>query len=144
MGRKRLWFTAINLIGLTMGITSVLFISLYVSDELKYDTHITNLDQKFRMYNIRNGDDGEVNYLPIVPPAFAPRLIENFPQVEKAGRVMFDYGGTIFNIEDRAFSEKNGVFAEMAVLEILDLEMVSGDLSRMDEPMSVILSEKTF
>lgn len=144
MGKKRMWFSAINLIGLTMGITSILFILLFINDELKYDTHISNIDNKFRIYNIRHGEDGLVNYMPIVPPAFAPNLKENFPQIEKIGRVLFDYGGTVFNIEDKAYSEKNGVFAEKSALEILDLEMVHGDLSRMDEPMAVLLSEQTF
>ena len=57
---------------------------------------------------------------------------------------MFDYGGTIFNIEDNAYSEKNGVFAEPEALEILDIDMISGDWSRFDEHMSLLLSEQTF
>lgn len=143
-GWKRKGFSAINLFGLTMGITSVIFIMLFISDELKYDQNITNAEQKFRIYNIRNGEDGVVNYLPIVPPIFAPSLKDNFPQVEKAGRILFDYGGTIFNVEEKPFSEKNGFFAEVEALEILDLELLEGDLSRMDEPKSILLSQSTF
>lgn len=144
MGRKRAWFSAINLIGLTMGITSLLFIMLFISDELKYDTHITNVDQKYRLFNERHGEDGEINYLPIVPPVFAPALKDNFQQIEKVGRVMFDYGGTTFNIGDKAFLEKKGIYAEPEVLEILDIRLISGDLSRFDEPKSVLLSEDMF
>ena len=143
-GWKRKGFSAINLFGLTMGITSVMFIMLFISDELKYDQNITIGEQKFRMYNIRHGEDGVVNYLPVVPPAFAPTLIENFPQVEKAGRILFDYGGTIFNVDDKPFSEKNGFFAEVETLEILDLELIEGDLNRMEEPKSILLSQSTF
>ncbi len=143
-GWKRKGFSAINLFGLTMGITSVMFIMLFISDELKFDQNITNAEQKFRMYNIRYGEDGVVNYLPIVPPVFAPTLKDNFPQVEKAGRIIFNYLGTIFNVDDKTFSEKNGFFAEVETLEILDLELLEGDLSRMEEPMSVLLSQSTF
>ena len=143
-GMKRKWFSAINLTGLTLGIASVVFISLFIDDELSYDQHISNTDNKFRLYDIRHGEDGEVNYLPIVPPSFSPYLLENFEQVEKAGRVMYDYGGTVFNIGDRPFSEKDGVFAEKSVLEILDLELVEGDMERMDERTSVLLSESLY
>ncbi len=143
-GWKRKGFSAINLFGLTMGITSMMFIMLFISDELKYDQNITKADQKFRIYNIRYGEDGVVNYLPIVPPAFAPRLKENFPQVEKAGRILFDYGGTIFNVDDKPFSEKNGIFAEIEALEILSLDIVEGELSSMDEPLSILMSQSTF
>jgi len=142
--RKRIWFSTINIVGLTMGITSILFILLFIDDELKYDSHISNLDHKFRIYNITEGENGEVNYLPIVPPAFGPNIKETFPQVIKTGRVMYDYGGTVFKIDDKSFSEKNGVFAEKGALEILDIEMIAGNLSRLDEPKTVILSEKTF
>ena len=144
MGKKRLWFSSINLVGLTMGITSILFILLFIADELKFDTHIADLDDKFRVYNIVHREDGETNQLPIVPPVFAAQLQENFPQVLNAGRVMFDYGGTVFTIEENAYSEKHGVFAEPEALEILDIEMVSGNWDRFDEPMSLLLSERTF
>lgn len=143
-GKKKLWFSSINLIGLTLGITSLLFILLYIGDELKYDAHITEADQKFRVYNIRQDEDGGERYLPIVPPVFAPSFKENFPQVEKAGRIMYDYGGTVFTINGNTFSEKNGVFAEIDALEILDLKMISGSLDEMDQPLSVVLSESTF
>ena len=144
MGKKRLWFSSINLVGLTMGITSILFILLFIADELKFDTHIADLDDKFRVYNIVHREDGETNQLPIVPPVFAAQLQENFPQVLNAGRVMFDYGGTVFTIEENSYSEKYGVFAEPEALEILDIEMVSGNWDRFDEPMSLLLSERTF
>jgi len=143
-GRKRMWFSMINLIGLTMGITSVLFILLFINDELSYDSHIADQQNKFRIYDIRHGENGETNYFPIVPPAFAPNLKANFPQIEKIGRMLFDYGGTVFRIGDKSYLEKNGVFAEKETLEILDLEMVQGDLSRMNEPKALLLSEKTF
>ncbi len=45
---------------------------------------------------------------------------------------MFDYRGTVFNIGDKPFSEKNGFYAEPQVLEILDMELMEGDLSRME------------
>jgi putative ABC transport system permease protein len=144
MGKKRMWFSFINIIGLTMGIASVLFIIIYIGDELKYDTHITKLDDKYRIYNILEGEDGLVNYLPIVPPVFAGSLRDNFPQIKKIGRMVLDYGGTVFNIDETSYSEKKGVFAEIETLEILDINLVAGDVGRMDEPKSMLLSENTF
>jgi len=47
-------------------------------------------------------------------------------------------------VDEKPFSEKNGFYAEIETLEILDLELVEGDLGRMDEPMSVLLSASTF
>lgn len=143
-GRKRAWFTGINIVGLTLGITSLLMIILYVQDELKYDSHISNADRKFRVYNVRHGDDGEINHYPIVPPVFAPILKDNFDQIEKAGRVMYDYGGTIFTVDENAYAEKNGVYVEKDAFEILDIQLVAGDTTGFQEPYKAIISEDLF
>ena len=144
MGMKRKGFSFINLLGLTLGLTSVLFIAVYVQDELSYDEHISQPEMKYRMYNIRQGLDGETNYLPIVPPAFALSLRSDFPQVKKIGRAMMDFGGTVFNVENQAFSEKDGLFAEPQILDILDIQLLAGSFSEDTETKSVLLSQSLF
>lgn len=144
MGWKRKGFSFINLFGLTIGLTSVLFITLFVQDELSFDNHVTDAKQKFRIYNMVEGDDREVQYLPIVPPTFSPSLRDDFPQVSKSGRLFFDYGGTVFNVGEQVFSEKNGVYAEPDALDILDIEVVEGSFSEDTEPKSVLLSRSLF
>ncbi len=144
MGWKRKSFSFINLFGLTIGLTSVIFIALFVQDELGYDKHITNADQKFRMYNVRQGDDGQIGYFPIVPPMYGITLRNEFPQVKQTGRVIFDYGGTIFNVDNQPFSEKKGVFAEPEVLDILNIEVLEGSFTHDTDPISVLMSETLF
>ncbi|MEP1095249.1 MAG: FtsX-like permease family protein [Cyclobacteriaceae bacterium] len=144
MGWKRKGFSFINLFGLTIGLTSVMFITLFVQDELGYDKHVTDAGQKFRMYNIRQGNDGSTSYLPIVPPMYGVTLRKDFPQVKQSGRVLFDYGGTIFNVGEQPFSEKGGFFAEPQVLDILDINVKEGSFNKEMEPISVLLSETLF
>ncbi|MEQ9404580.1 MAG: FtsX-like permease family protein [Cyclobacteriaceae bacterium] len=144
MGWKRKGFSFINLFGLTIGLTSVIFISLFVQDELAFDEHITDAENKFRIYNIREGDDGDVNYLPIVPPAFSPALNSEFSQVLKSGRLIVDYGGTVFNVGEKVFSEKEGVYAEPYALDILDIKLIAGSFTEDMEPKSVLLSRSLF
>ena len=144
MGWKRKGFSFINLFGLTIGLTSVIFIALFVMDELGYDQHITDADHKFRIYNIREGDDGQTSYLPIVPPMYGVTLREEFPQVKQTGRVIFDYGGTIFRVDNQPFSEKKGVFAEPEVLDILNIEIMEGSFDHDTDPIAVLISESLF
>ncbi len=144
LGWKRKTFSAINLIGLTLGISSVMFITLYVHDEMRYDEHISKGSSKYRIYNQVHKNDGIVNFLPIVPPMYATGIAETFPQVEKIGRIYNDYGGTVFNAGDKVFSEKNGVFAELNALEILDLKMTKGNVNDLSAPRKMLLSESMF
>ncbi len=144
MGWKRKGFTAINLIGLTIGLTSVIFIALFVQSELSYDKHISDADQKFRIYNIREGEDGVKSFLPIVPPMYGVTLREEFPQVKQTGRVIFDYGGTVFYVDNQPFSERKGVMAEPEVLDILNIELLEGEFTNETDPISVLMSERLF
>lgn len=144
MGWKQKSFSFINLLGLTIGLTSVIFIALFVFDELGYDKHISNADKKFRIYNIRQGNDGQTSFLPIVPPMYANTLRDDFPQVKQVGRILFDYGGTVFTIDNQPFSEKKGVFAEPEVLDILNIEVLKGSFTHDTDPISVLLSESLF
>lgn len=144
MGWKRKGFSFINLFGLTIGLTSVIFITLFVQDELSYDKHVTDAEQKFRIYNIRQGTDGTASYMPIVPPMYGLTLREDFPQVKQTGRILFDYGGTIFNVGEQPFSEKGGVYAEPQVLDILDINIQDGSFNEETEPISVFLSRTLF
>ncbi len=144
MGWKRKGFTTINLIGLTIGLTSVIFITLFVQSELSYDKHITDADQKFRIYNIREGEDGVRSFLPIVPPMYGVTLREEFPQIKQTGRVIFDYGGTVFYVDNQPFSERKGVMAEPEVLDILNIEFLEGEFTQETDPISVFMSESLF
>ncbi|MFK7922991.1 MAG: permease prefix domain 2-containing transporter, partial [Bacteroidia bacterium] len=48
---KRKGFTIINLIGLTVGLTAVSMIGLYLQHELQYDTHLPKVEQSYRLMN---------------------------------------------------------------------------------------------
>lgn len=134
----------IHLLGLTLGLTSALFIFIYVKHELGFDKHITNSNNKFRIYNEKVTDDGNKSLVPIVPPMFAETLKNGFSEVKTAGRIFFDYDGTNFTINDEVFTETNGVFAEPEALYILDVEIVNGDIQQLQEPEKVLVSQTMF
>lgn len=137
--------SSINLFGLILGITSVAMISIYVMDETAYDQFIPQHEKKYRVsletFNLENVFQKKVA---MVPPVFTPYVTANFRDVEKMGRVFFDYGGTLFQVGDKKFSEKNGVYAELTALEILDFQLSEGDLTRLSEPNTMLVSETTY
>lgn len=52
-------FSLINIIGLSIALTSVLVIFLFISQELSFDKHHSKFDQIYRVvsYQIKNGND---------------------------------------------------------------------------------------
>ncbi|MEL6538232.1 MAG: FtsX-like permease family protein [Bacteroidota bacterium] len=142
---KRKVTTAIHLVGLITGMVSVGLIGLYVAYERGFDLHIAEAEQKFRVTNIRYGiDDGSVRPIAMVPPMYATALRDEFPEVKRVGQTMFDFGGSLFQIEEEVFQEENGMFADADAFRILDLELVFGSLDQTAEANMVYLSESTF
>ena len=78
---KNKLFSLINTFGMAVSLASCLLIGLFVWDEFKFDDYHPDGDRTFRVYNIRTGDDGVTNYLPIVPLPFAPYMQKDFPDI---------------------------------------------------------------
>lgn len=143
-GLRRKAFVTINLVGLTLGITAVLFISVYLWEETHYDQYQANGENKYRLYDRMERESGAVSILSIIPPPISENLESNFSQVKKAGRIYYDYGGTVFRVGDKTFSETDGYYAEFDALDILDVEMIAGSREGLKEPRSFIFSQSLF
>src|SRR5260221_4967620 len=86
---RNLWknkgFSAINIIGLAIGLSTCLLILTYVMDELEYDRYNKNADRIYRL-------DGEIRFggnhfiLAVAPAPAGPAMRREFPEVEDEGR----------------------------------------------------------
>ncbi len=139
-------FSTINILGLSIGLTAFLAISLYVVDELSYDQfHL----KKKRIYRgvITADFNGEVFKWGGVPNLVAPTAMKEIPEVEKAARYFHHNFGDIAFITagTENFSEKSLYFADPELLEIFTITITKGE--RKDEllsrPGTVIISEAT-
>ena len=142
-------FSVINISSMAISLGSSFLISLFVWDELKFDRHHPDGDRTFRIYNIRQGDDGVVNYLPIVPYPFATYMQKDFPEIESAVRLMDTYGEQLFEIDGKKILQGNGIFAESNAFDMLSLNVISGSEKTALEKtntiaLSLSLSKKFF
>src|SRR5687767_15172354 len=124
--QKNKLFSVINISSMAISLASCFLISLFVWDEFQFDRHHPNGDRTFRIYNIRQGDDGVVNYLPIVPYPFATYMQKDFPEIESTVRLMDTYGEQLFEIDGKKILQGNGIFAEPNVFDMLSLNVISG------------------
>jgi putative ABC transport system permease protein len=82
IGRNRL-FAIINTMGLAVGMACFILITLWIQDELSYDTFHANKDHLFLMTIIHPDDVMDPN----VPYALAPRLADEFPEIVHYTRI---------------------------------------------------------
>ncbi|MDN5201000.1 ABC transporter permease [Fulvivirgaceae bacterium BMA10] len=141
-------YSFIKIGGFAIGIAACLLISLYVQHELSYDKHYDNSDRIFRVLNVYN-DQGEYERWPAFPAQIAQVLEDNFPEIEKAGRLIpydwYNAGNNQFRRGDQTQNnyEEGFAYADQELLEILEVPMVYGNQAHaLTQPKSIVLSRR--
>lgn len=139
---KHKFYSAINILGLSVGIASVLLMALYVQYELSYDKHVPDADRIYRitMQASLSGQDIEAA---TATPHLAPTLLEEFPEVEAYARFR-DHGSYIVAYEDTKIREEGIIFADQGAADMFDFDFVIGDpATALAEPNTLVLTEET-
>src|SRR5664279_709658 len=78
--------SVINIAGLAIGITCVLFILFYVQDELRYDRFFKQADRIYEV-NIEGNMGGQEFLNGVTPPPAGAALVNTFPEMETYTRM---------------------------------------------------------
>jgi len=145
--RKNVGFTAINVLGLSVGLATCLLIVFYVVDELSYDKYNTKADRIYRVTvkGKLNGHEG--SYATSEGPLEAA-LKDNFPEIEKVTRLIDQNGipasASKFSIRkgNSNIQEKKVVYTESSLFDVFTLPMVNGDPKKsLDDPHTAVVTE---
>jgi putative ABC transport system permease protein len=138
-------YAVINIGGFAIGIAACLLIALYIRHELSYDRDNPNKDRVFRIIG-EDKQNGEVHNGISFPAPMAKALVNDFPEIERAGRTMSSelFGGA--NNQVRRIDQANDTyesgfcFADTSVLDILNVHMIYGNRSHaLSEPFSIVI-----
>ena len=80
-------YSIIKIGGFAIGIAAFLLITLFVNEELSYDQHYTDKNRIYRLLNVDQGT-GDFNKWTAFPAQIGQLLNEDFPEIEKAGRLI--------------------------------------------------------
>jgi putative ABC transport system permease protein len=135
-------YSFINIAGLTIGMTCVVLLLLWVQDELSYDKFHEKIDDIYLVSAHIKKEKDELQ-LPSVP-GVGPLLKELFPEVEESARFLAGYRTFILSYKDRTFSEPRVFPADPEVLEMFTFHLIEGDpKTALKDPYSLVLSERT-
>jgi putative ABC transport system permease protein len=134
-------YSAINVLGLTIGITCSMFLLMYILDELSYDRYHKNADKIYRVIsNIKETDNAFTWAVAQIP--LAEELRDNYPEVENAVR-FFGTPTTLYKNGDKQFNEPEFFLADSTVFDMFSYELINGDrATALDAPFSIVLTEK--
>ncbi|MCK5148026.1 ABC transporter permease, partial [bacterium] len=140
--RKHKAYTAINIMGLAIGMLCTMLILLWVQDELSYDKYNEKADRIIRVTRRWLNSDGAVSlHLGHVAPPIAPLLKTDFPEIEHIVRLTNISGVLVGNpgeqyIEDRLFCAEEDLF------KIFTFDLQKGNVSTcLQAPGTIVLTE---
>ena len=133
-------YSAINIIGLSLGMAVALLIGLWVADELNVNRNFANYDHIVRvMDNTTQGGHTGTNIY--VPMALALEMRTKYASDFKAVAMMSSNEGHILASGETSLGSDGCRYVEPEFLEMMSLHMLRGDHHALDGPGAMIIDQ---
>lgn len=138
---KHFGYSILNVLGLTLGISSALFLIIYVSDEVSYDRYHEKADRIYRVSSSIKEPDDQFTWVVAQIP-FGPQVVHDYPEVQSFVRFI-NMPRALYKFEDKEFNEENFYFVDSTLFDIFTYKVIKGDIkSALLEPKKIILTER--
>ena len=137
-------YTAINIVGLSLGISCAILIFTLISYHLSFDTFHHDKERIYRV--VTEFHDEKVVYSAAVPQPLGKAFRNDYDFAEKTARVV-SYHTTLISLpgakEIKKFEEEDKIaFAEPAFFDIFNFPLVQGDRrTALSRPNSAVITE---
>ena len=134
------FYSAINIVGLAIGITCALLIGLYVQHELSYDTFHKDADRIYRVESMFTVQ-GKLDKFALTAFPLVHTMKSEIPEIEEVVRLRF-MQNRLFIFDDKKIYEDDVYLADSTVFDLFSYEFVHGDPSTaLTEPFTAVLTE---
>ncbi len=131
--------SAINIFGLAVGIACCMIILFWVQDEFSYDDFHENKTEIFRVVQKWDGENGEEGQA-WVPGMLGPLLKRDYPEIQKATRVLFRPPKQV-SFGEKSFIHRCAV-VDPSFFSIFSFPFLSGKKdAALKDPGSVVISQ---
>lgn len=133
-------FTAINIIGLAIGMAGALMIMLWLQNMLTMDRYHEKSDRLYIMSN-RDENQGSKHAWPATPKILGPSIKEEFPDIESFSRYS-NFHLFLTTYQDKKLKSQLA-FVDSGLFEMFSFSFISGDKTGLlKDPNSIVLTEK--
>lgn len=142
---RNLWrskgFSAINIIGLAIGMASAIVILLWIQNEVSYDQFHEKKERIYETWN-RATFDGKVSCWNVTPKILARAMEHDVPEVERAVRVTPD-NNLLLSVGDKKMMKK-GNMVDTGFFQMFSFPLIKGNwTTALNDPHAIVLTEST-
>ncbi|GAB3557538.1 ABC transporter permease [Spirosoma fluminis] len=141
---RNLWrkkaFSAINIVGLAVGLATCLLITVFVLHELSYDRYHAKADRMYRMIMLGQLGGKELKTAFSGVPA-GPALVHDYPGVEASVR-LYGEGTFIVKHGTERFKEEHVIFPDSNFFNFFSIPLLKGDKRTvLTDPNTIVITE---
>jgi putative ABC transport system permease protein len=138
---KRLFLNFIKVLGLSLGLAGIIFIGLFLKNELSYDNFHTHSDRIYRLTSTNRDFMGENHFARIPNSEQVPLLSEYFPQIENYVRLAPVRGGVMLH-NGKYYAVNQGYECDSTFFELFSANLLLGEKKQvLSTPGSMVISE---
>lgn len=131
-------FSLINIIGLAISLSLCFFIIQYIKFELSYDTYNKNAKNIYRVVTDVTTGTG-IDY-ESAPMPLAPAMLQEFPEVKAATRILLD--NIIVQKDENTYQEEEIAYADSSLFSVFTISLIEGNAATaLNAPYKVVLSQ---
>ncbi|MDP9230174.1 MAG: ABC transporter permease, partial [Bacteroidota bacterium] len=136
----------INVAGLSIGISCVLLIVMFIQNELSYDKFHKDANRIFQV-TLNGTRNGEEFWAGNTPPPVGAALVNNFPEIESYTR-MYNASDEVVRSEENKqaenyFTERNVHGVDSNFLQLFNYKLLEGNAATcLLQPNSVVITEQ--
>jgi putative ABC transport system permease protein len=142
---RNLWknkgYSAINIIGLAVGLATCLLILLFVWDELSFDKFHSKADRIYRVdSDIKFG--GSALRIAVSSDPMGATLKRDYPQVEQYTRIYASSGAKLLKKDDSYINEEKIAYVDSTFFDVFSFPLLSGNSkTALNDPNTAVVSE---
>jgi putative ABC transport system permease protein len=141
---KKKGYSAINILGLALGIACCLLVFMYVDYERSFDNYHTKGDRIYRViHGSKEEKESTASYWVWGNAPIAQALYDNFPEIEKV--VQFSGRADLLLTNGDITHQEEGVFfVDSTVFDVFSWKLLKGNpKTALTAPFSIVLTEST-
>ncbi len=130
-------YASLNIIGLTIGLTIVFLIGLFVNDELGFDQFHENKNHLYRVVENQYYAGQPVFPVAVTPTALAPSLESEYPEIIKTTRTISEVYR--FKVGDQELVEDKGMMVDHHFFSMFSFPLTRGSLNSFQERLDALV-----
>lgn len=137
--RRNKSFSLLNILGLSVSLTAVILMALFIENELSFDNYHEKGDRIYRVVDSKKTTDVLLNSAATAAPV-GPALQHDFPEIEAFARLI--QTDALIKNDEYQSKERSGFFADPGVSKIFDISWIDGSAAQaLVNPQSIVLTK---